>query len=346
MPRLQRLRQFQRQLAPGTPLREGLDSILQGRTGALVVLGHNPKVQQISSGGFRLDVDYSPQALRELAKMDGAVILSSDTSRIVAAGVQLLAPGDLPTAETGTRHRSADRAAQATGVPTVTVSASMSLISLFIDGNRHLVESTDRLASRANQALGTLGTFVHRLETMLQHFNSLEVGEQVTIRDLAQICYRYEMTRRLSAETEFRIDLLGAEARHVELQHADLIATIEGLSELLVQDYSYNVPDPADFDLTRLSNFSTEELLSPVLVAERLGFGRRPLETPLQTRGTRLLLQVGKLPPYLVSLLVENHSLHELLGSSVAMLTEIDGVGDARARAIRDGLLRISEYHA
>ena len=144
-----RLRQYQRRLAPGTPLRAGLDRILHGRTGALVVLGNNAKVQQVSTGGFQLNVDFTPQALRELAKLDGAIILSNDLSRIIAAGVHLVPAGDLPTAETGTRHRSADRTAQASGVPVVTVSASMSTISLFMDGDRHPVETSGQMISRA-----------------------------------------------------------------------------------------------------------------------------------------------------------------------------------------------------
>ena len=206
-----RLRQYQRRLAPGTPLRAGLDRILHGRTGALVVLGNNAKVQQVSTGGFQLNVDFTPQALRELAKLDGAIILSNDLSRIIAAGVHLVPAGDLPTAETGTRHRSADRTAQASGVPVVTVSASMSTISLFMDGDRHPVETSGQMISRANQTLATLARFVDRLGDILHQFNALEVGEQVTIRSLVLVAQRFEMTRRLSAETQFHIDTLGVE---------------------------------------------------------------------------------------------------------------------------------------
>ena len=218
-----RLRQYQRRLAPGTPLRAGLDRILHGRTGALVVLGNNAKVQQVSTGGFQLNVDFTPQALRELAKLDGAIILSNDLSRIIAAGVHLVPAGDLPTAETGTRHRSADRTAQASGVPVVTVSASMSTISLFMDGDRHPVETSGQMISRANQTLATLARFVDRLGDILHQFNALEVGEQVTIRSLVLVAQRFEMTRRLSAETQFHIDTLGVEGRLIALQHAELV---------------------------------------------------------------------------------------------------------------------------
>ena len=339
-----RLRQYQRRLAPGTPLRAGLDRILHGRTGALVVLGNNAKVQQVSTGGFQLNVDFTPQALRELAKLDGAIILSNDLSRIIAAGVHLVPAGDLPTAETGTRHRSADRTAQASGVPVVTVSASMSTISLFMDGDRHPVETSGQMISRANQTLATLARFVDRLGDILHQFNALEVGEQVTIRSLVLVAQRFEMTCRLSAETQFHIDSLGVEGRLIALQHAELVGEFTGLDGQLATDYSHNLPTPADFTLEPLHSLSAEELLSSQLVAERIGFGDSPyLEAPVHSRGARLLISVGRLPEGLVTKLIDRFSLQELFSVSVSELQQIDGIGAARARLIRDALLRITE---
>lgn len=338
------LRHYQRILAPGTPLRSGLDRILHGRTGALVVLGHDSKVAQVSSGGFQLNVDYTPQALRELAKLDGAIILSTDLTRIVAAGVHLVPPGDLPTAETGTRHRSADRTAQATGYPAVTVSASMSTISMFLAGHRHLVESSEAMVSRANQTVATLSRFVTRLGDVLDQLNALEVSEQVTVRDLVQVAHRYEMTRRLSGEMQFHIDTLGVEGRLIALQHTEMLAPLEDLEVLLTADYAHNLADPDQFSLLQLQNFSADELHSPSLVADRLGFGPTTyLETPVISRGIRLLSAVGRLPSSLVTRLIEHFSLQELFGASVNDLLQLEGVGPARARLIRDALLRITE---
>lgn len=343
MPRT-KLQQYQRLLAPGTPLRAGLDRILHGRTGALVVLGNNQRVQQVSTGGFQLGVEFTPQALRELAKLDGAIILSTDLGRIVAAGVHLVPPGDLPTAETGTRHRSADRTAQATGFPVITVSASMSTISLFLAGHRHLVETTDQMISRANQTLAALARFVTRLEDVLGQLNSLEVAEQVTIRELTQVAQRYEMTRRLSGEMQFHLDTLGVEGRLIALQHNELVATFEHLEALITSDYGHNLDDPGDFTFAHLQNFSADELLSPTLVAEHIGFGPGAhLEAPINARGVRLLTSVGRLPAGLITRLLDRFTLQEMFGASVSDLLQIDGVGAARARLIRDALIRITE---
>lgn len=339
-----RSRQYQRLLAPGTPLRAGLDRILHGRTGALVVLGNNAKVQQLSSGGFQLDMDYTPQALRELAKMDGAIVLSTDLSRIVAAGVHLVPSGEFPSAETGTRHRTADQTAQAAGLAVVTVSASMSTISLFVDGKRNVLETSSQMISRANQTIATLSSFVARLDDVIGQFNSLEVSEQVTIRDLVQVAHRYEMTRRLSTETQFHVDTLGVEGRLIALQHTEMVASYKGLADLLVADYSVSLENPDDFTLDNLRNFSSDELLSNQLVADRMGFGPQVyLETPLKTRGVRLLTDVGRLPNALVDKLVDRFEMQELFGASMADLLQVDGVGQARARLVRDALLRITE---
>lgn len=338
------VRRYLKLLAPGTPLRAGIDRILHGGTGALVVLGNNNRVQQVCSGGFQIGVECTEQALRELAKLDGAIILSSDLSRIVAAGVHLVPAGDLPTAETGTRHRSADRTAQAAGVPVLTVSASMSTISLFIDGRRHAVETVPQVISRANQTLATLSRVVTRLSDLMDQFTALELGEQVTLRDLTHVVHRLELTRRLSAEMQFHADVLGVEGRMVAMQHAELASAFDGVAELLTEDYAANLEDPAEFDLTRLHNFAPEELFAAQLVAQRLGFGGNAnLEQGLTTRGIRLLTKVGRLPSPLVTRLVERFSLQELFGASVADLMEVEGIGPLRARQIRDAMLRIAE---
>ncbi|MFM7224613.1 MAG: diadenylate cyclase [Actinomycetota bacterium] len=108
--------------APGTPLREGIDRILQAKMGALIVVGDGPDVLGICSGGFLLDAEFTPQRLSELAKMDGAIILASDGSRVARANVHLVPDPDIPTSETGTRHRTAERVARQISVPVVTVS--------------------------------------------------------------------------------------------------------------------------------------------------------------------------------------------------------------------------------
>src|SRR3954463_1216093 len=143
-------------MAPGTVLRDGLERILRGRTGALIVLGHDKAVEAICTGGFPLDVEFSSTRLRELCKMDGAVVLSSDGTRIVRAAVHLMPDSAIPTEESGTRHRPAERVAKQSGYPVISVSQSMRIIGLYVNGQRHVLDDSASILSKANQALQTL----------------------------------------------------------------------------------------------------------------------------------------------------------------------------------------------
>src|SRR5499427_6641905 len=142
-----------RLVAPGTQLREGLDRILQARMGALIVVGDGPEVLSVCSGGFMLDAEFTPQRLSELAKMDGAIILANDTGRIARANVHLVPDPTVPTSETGTRHRTAERVARSLGVPVVSVSESRDAITVYLGDEQRPLLSSGLLLTRANQAL-------------------------------------------------------------------------------------------------------------------------------------------------------------------------------------------------
>src|ERR671915_769250 len=120
-------------VAPGTPLREGIDRILQANKGALIIVGDGPDVLGICSGGFLLDAEFTPQRVSELAKMDGAIILASDTSRVARANVHLVPDPNVPTSETGTRHRTAERVARSIAVPVISVSEDQQVIAVYVD---------------------------------------------------------------------------------------------------------------------------------------------------------------------------------------------------------------------
>ena len=161
---IQRLRATLAGVAPGTPLRDGLERILRGRTGGLLVLGSDKTVDAISTGGFSLDIPFSSTGLRELAKMDGAIILDKDASRILHAAVHLMPDPSIPSTETGTRHRTAERVAKQTGYPVVSVSQSMEIIAVYVGDTRYVLEDAGQILSRANQALATLERYKLRLD--------------------------------------------------------------------------------------------------------------------------------------------------------------------------------------
>lgn len=336
------LRRHRALVAPGTPLREGLERILRGRTGALVMLGSSRQVMACATGGFTLDTPVTPMALRELAKLDGALLLSNDLGRIVAAGVHLMPSAAIDTPETGTRHRTADRMARQTGVAAVTVSASMSTIALFLPDGRHPVDTSEVILSRANQALQTLERYTARLRSRLTELSILEVQDQVGVKDVVVLLQRLELVRRLERELGDDVLALGTDGRLLALQLRELDAGADEIALLLEDDYS--LPE-RPITLDTLATLSDAELLEPSQVARTAGFGAdEHLDSRLSPRGMRQLAAIPRLPAPLAARLLDHFGgLQALFAASRSDLQEVDGVGELRARAIRDGLIRLAE---
>ena len=332
-------------LAPGTALRDGLERILRGRTGALVVLGHDSAVDSISDGGFALDVEFSATRLRELSKMDGAVVLSTDAGRILRANVQLVPDPTIPTEESGTRHRTAERTATQTGHPTISVSQSMGIVSVYVDGRRHVLTDSATIISRSNQALATLERYKTRLDEVAHSLSALEIEDLVTLRDAMTVVQRLEMVRRIAEEIAWDVVELGVDGRLIALQLDELVGGVEPDRELVALDYL-----PADRRLgdvaAALDALSGVDLLDLTAVARAYGYRRAPeaLEEQVRPRGHRLLARVPRLPPVVQQQLVEHFgSLQALLAASVEELQSIGGIGDSRARVVREGLSRVAE---
>src|SRR3954470_13487005 len=224
-------------VAPGKPLRDGLERIVRAKMGGLIVLSDSPEVLAICSGGFLLDADYSPQRLSELAKMDGAIILGSNASRIARANVHLVPDPTVPTSETRTRHRTAERVARSLQVPVVSISEEMSVINLYAGGLKHQLQDIGRLLDRANQALQTLERYKARLDDALANLTALEVEDVVTIRDVAAVVQRGEMVHRIASEIETMIVELGTDARLLRMQLDELYTEIDDEIELVIDDY-------------------------------------------------------------------------------------------------------------
>ncbi len=316
---------------------------MKGRTGALVVLGCTPQVEELMTGGFHLDTPLTPQNLRELAKMDGAIVLSSDLTRIVAAGVQLMPDASHDTVETGTRHRTADRVSRQTGVPTVSVSASMQMLSLFIDGERLTLPDPGAILGRADQALRTLERYTKRLNEVANRLSALEIRDQVTVRDVAVVLQRLEMVHRIDEELDGYVIELGTEGRLINLQVRELESGLGNLTEMLVEDYRDEAAG-IGFNLDALDRLSTSELVDLAAIAQAVGFGTTDLEAQLYPRGLRQLFRVSSLPKGIAERLLEHFgSLQEVFAASLGDLQAVEGVGLRRARAIRDALAWMAE---
>ena len=333
-------------VAPGRPLREGLDRIPQASMGALIVIGDGPEVLNICSGGFLLDAAYSPQRLSELAKMDGAIILASDASRIARANVHLVPNPNVPTSETGTRHRTAERVARSLGVPVVAVSEDMAVLTVYVGDSKKPLEPIPRLLSRAKTALQTLERYKTRLDSTSADLSTAELEDVVTVRDVVTMLQITEIVLRIAAEIEFDLVELGTDGRLVALQLEEIIVGVEDERRLVVRDYFHG---DGGWDLeaamTGLRELETEDLLDLKLVADvlHLEVSAADLEAALEPKGYRLLARIPRLPDSIVSNIVESFgSLPRILRANVADLDEVEGVGATRARAIKDGLSKLT----
>jgi len=337
-------------VAPGTDLRDGLERILRGRTGALIVLGNDKLVDQIATGGFPIDIEFSATRLRELAKMDGAIVVTKDLSRIVKAATQLLPDASIETSESGTRHRTAERVAKQTGYPVISVSQSMQIIALYVGGQRRVIENSSAILSHANQALATLGRYKARLDEVTGTLSALEIEDLVTVRDVMAVLQRLEMVRRISEEIEDYVVELGTDGRLLSLQLEELTQGVGNDRELVIRDYLHEAAVAADHPvqngLAELAGLTTPELIDLQIVSRALGFSASAdvLDQAVSPIGFRLLSKIPRLPATIVDRLVDHFgSLQRLLAASLEDLMDVDGVGESRARAVREGLSRLAE---
>jgi diadenylate cyclase len=355
-------------VAPGTALRDGLERIVRGNTGALIVLGCDAVVREICSGGFELDTEFSATRLRELAKMDGAVVLDQAGARILQAAVQLVPDPRLPTQESGTRHRTAERVARQTGFPVITVSKSMRTIAVFAGSERYVLEDSAALLTRAHQALSTLERYKRRLDDAASALSALEIEDRATVGDIAVVAQRLEMVSRVTDEIGGFLVELGTDGGLLGLQLEELTAGTARERELLLRDYAPDPPtaasgppghfEDADRLLTSgtaaslgspgadpLAVLSADELLDLPAIAAAIGLGAADgLDQHVTSRGYRLLGQIPRLPQAIADNVIEHFGgLQKLLSASAQDLRRVAGLDPALATSVREGLSRLAE---
>jgi diadenylate cyclase len=323
-------------LSPGTALRQGLERILQMGKGALIVLGSGKDVDQISSGGFRLQRSpFSSARLAELAKMDGGIVLDSDASAIVAANVHFVPDPETPTDETGSRHRTAQRIAIQTGRPVVAVSEGRHVATLYIDEHKIELPSPAAVAARVNQELLSLDRLRRQLDEAESLLTQVEVADLVTYRSVVTLIQRAEMVRRVGAAIGRLTVSLGDEGHIAAVQLNDLLRGVEYLTEATLRDYVRpRRPRAVQLALAALRGMPETDLIDPTRVARAVGFGE--LDDPAEPLGVRILGKVGRLPESVRDELMSQFpTLQKMLRADPIQLEAVDGIGNARANQIR-----------
>lgn len=332
-------------LAPGTPLRDGLENVLRAKMGALVLVGDSPAILAIVDGGFELNSEFTPSGFYELAKMDGAIVLSNDGKRILSANAQLMPDPGIFTAETGTRHRTAERAAKQTGALVIAISQRRNIITVYLGQLRYTLKDIPVILNRANQALQTLEKYKNVLDKGLTNLSALEFEDLVTLYDVAVLLIRAEQVKRIEMEIERNIIELGSEGRLVSMQMDELVSEVD-VAALLIKDYC-NTNDMKDYETVREQLAALpEEALDPFTLCRLLGYGvsQNAMDIPVVPRGYRVLRQISRLPLLVGEKLVSHFkTLHRIYNATLAELDEVEGIGEVRAKTIKDGLKRVRE---
>lgn len=334
-------------IAPGTPIRDGLENILKAKTGALIVIGDNKEVLDLVDGGFRLDIDYTSSRLYELAKMDGAIVLSNDFKKILYANTQLIPSSNITTTETGTRHRTAERTAKQTGALVISISQRRSIITIFKGNSRYVLEDTSKVISKANQALQTVEKYKKVFDNKLNLLNEYEFNDIVTLENVIHAIQRAEMVMKVAEEVKRAIFELGEEGRLLQMQLEELIGDLEKEELLIIKDYiAPGKRKTAEKILEEIQKLEHDELMLMEKVAKLLGYEDFDNydEIGVYTRGYRVLNKVPRMPSNIVENLVKSFkSFQHILVADLQQLDDVEGIGEVRARTIKQSLRRMQE---
>ena len=332
-------------IAPGTPIRDGLENILRAKTGALLLItDNNDVIKEIVDGGFYINEEYTSSKLYELAKMDGAIVLSGDLKRILFANAQLIPSREIETRETGTRHRTAERTAKQTGELVISISQRRNIITIFKGDFRYILEDTNAVLNKANQGIQTLERYRKVFDNRLSILNEYEFNDIVTLKNVIDVIQRAERVRRIADEIKNQIYELGVDGRLVSMQLQELMGGLE--KEYIVQTKSSRKKKTPEKVIEELSKMQYEEMTRENTVAKLLGYETFDNydEVGVYTRGYRILNKIPRMPSNIVENLVSSFkSFQHVLAADIESLDEVDGIGEVRARTIRQSLRRMQE---
>jgi diadenylate cyclase len=336
-------------VSPGTALREGMDNIVLAQTGGLIVIGEEDELAPLLSGGIKLDIEYSPAFLYQLAKMDGAITLSQNATKINWVNVQLTPDPTILSRETGTRDRTAERVSKQTEALVISISERREVISLFANGAKYILQEIPAVLAKANQALATLDKYRARFDQVSMRLTALEFEGGVTLHDALTVLQRAEMVTRMGVEIERYIVELGVEGRLIEAQLEEMLVGVSADRSALVRDYLVEYSEEGFTGVFEsLPSLPHPDLLDFGRLAELLGHDRKlnTLDFPVTPRGYRILGKIPRLPEPVVENVVRHFGrFDEMLAATPGELEAVEGVGEVRAKEIREGLRRLQEIN-
>ncbi|MGF6905668.1 DNA integrity scanning diadenylate cyclase DisA [Fusobacterium sp. PH5-44] len=347
------------QVAPGNSLRDGIDDILDGELGALIVIGYDDKIKKMIDGGFRLNCKFTPEKLYELSKMDGAIIVSDDCTEIKYANVHLQVERKYSSEESGTRHRTAQRAGKQTGKLVIAISSRKNVISLYKGEHKYKLKSLPVLMEEANQAIRTLERYKNVLDDELENLTMLELDDLVTFNEVCSVMQRFEMLRRIEKELISSISELGGEGRLISMQHGEIMHGVTEEEHDFLRDYSQQLNnlredfvdhDAREFIIEEESIFSgiskhlnllpQDDLLTKEVYLVALGYPRsKGLDTEVRPKGYRVLGKISKITKDRNKLITTYQTLSKIQDASEEDL--YPGLSKIKIKALKKGIERL-----
>jgi diadenylate cyclase len=304
-------------ISPGTSIRSGLDDLLNARMGALIVF-ENESTRGVTEGGFRISSKFSPQKLVELAKMDGAIILSRDGKKILHANTLLFPSVEISSKETGTRHKAAERTAKQTKALVISVSERKNKITVYWGDMRYELKESSEILRRASETLQVLEKQREIYDYLIVNLNILEMSGMLAVNDISDILQRMEIIKRISTLVKRYLIELGREGTVISMRLKELTGNLNKEEDIILKDY-FGEKHQNALDILEKMNFDfllESQNISRMLFEELY-------DKSISPRGLRLLSKTEILERHINHLISKYKNLNEILSAKDDELTDV-----------------------
>jgi len=304
-------------LSPGTSMRTALDDMMRARIGTLIVVDKEG-LSNIIEEGFRVNCKFSSQRLVELAKMDGAIILSKDLKKILYANTLLFPDIRILTKETGTRHKAAERTAKQIKTIVIAVSERKNKITVYCGDIKYELEKSSEVLRRAAETLQILEKQKEIFNDLMINLNILEINNLVTITDVCNVLQRTEIIKRISDIVKRYLVELGKEGIIVSMRLKELTKNLNKNREMILKDYFKSKYSKAD-TILKTMNF---DFLLETSNLPRILFGEIH-DKPISPRGIRILNKTNLFEKDIKSLINNFNTLDKIFDADKNFLIKI-----------------------
>ncbi len=317
-----------RVVAPGTNLRTALEGVVKIGKGALIVV-ENEFTPSLIDGGFKLNCRFTPQRLMELSKMDGAIILSADMKKIMHANVLLTPDSRIPTNETGTRHKAAERTARMAGSLVIAVSERKHETTVYYKNLRRTLLNSSELLRKTNEHIQLLEKQRELFDSSIEHLTKIEMRNYPSLDAAMQVVQKGYAIQKIAEDIQRSLIELGKEGSLLKTRLKELLTDVREETELVIKDYT-----KLDVKKSRtlLQSLTYEELLDKENIIKSLAYEDHLQHK--QIKGWRVLNKTSLAESEIALLIKEAGTLGKALNSQLGFYKTI--LGNERGAAIKE----------